>query len=116
MDSKIYDILDDIALEFLNEDIVKEYKELDKIINEKYAKDILAFNTAKEILEEQKKYSSDLSKYTKALSDVKNRLYQYPEVKRYNELYNIISKNLVEISNEIAKSYSNKFKEKKVIK
>jgi hypothetical protein len=115
MDDKLYDILDNIVCEFSNNDLVKEYKELNEKIYKEYAHEILMFNSAKEKLEEMKKYSSNLDIYTKDLSEKKEILYSKPLMKRYLELSRLIQKELDLMSNEIAKMYSNKFKEKKVI-
>ena len=115
MDDKLYDILDEIVDSFSNLDVVKEYKNLNKIVEEKYALDILYFQSAKEKLEENKKYSSSLSKYEKSLSLAKEKLYSYPEVKRLKECENIIQKELDKLSNDISKKLSNKFRQKRVI-
>ncbi|MCR5786750.1 MAG: hypothetical protein K6G28_03545 [Acholeplasmatales bacterium] len=115
MDNKLYDILDDIANEFVNQNIVKEYKELDKIIYEKYPHELLMFNTAKEKLEEMKRYTTKLDIYKRDLSMAKEKLYSLPEVKRYLFIQREIQKELDKLSNEISKRLSNKFKEKKVL-
>ena len=90
MNVELYDILDELASEFLEEDLVKEYKSLNKLIEDKYAKEIVLFQSAKEKLLEMKKYTKDLK-----------------------ELERILSNQLVELSNDISKYLSNKFLTKK---
>ena len=107
-------LLNDIVNEFLNLDIVKEYKRLDKEIENKYAKEILYFNSAKEKYEEESKYG-EVSKETKEyLIRTKEKLFSFEEVKRYKSLEIEISEMLNQMSNDLSKVISNKFKLKKI--
>lgn len=113
MNVELYDILDELASEFLEEDLVKEYKSLNKLIEDKYAKEIVLFQSAKEKLLEMKKYTKDLKVYEQSLLRCKETLFLKPEVKRLKELERILSNQLVELSNDISKYLSNKFLTKK---
>ena len=115
LNEDIIKCLDDISSEFLDSDYVKEYKELNKIIEEKYAKDIVLFQSAYSKLEEMKQYSKDLKVYEEALIRTKTILFSYHEVKRFKELERLLSNSLKELSNDLAKHISNKFMTKKGI-
>lgn len=112
---EVVDALDEIAREFKQSNNYKEYKALEKIIEEKYTKEIIMFNSAKESLEEVRKYSSNLKTYEETLSRAKEALYSKEEVKRYKELERIIQNELDILSNSIGEFFSNKFKKKRVL-
>lgn len=115
MNIEIFDCLDEISNEFLNQENVKEYKKLNQIVQDKYAKEIIIFESAREKLQEMKKYSKDLKVYEQNLIEAKTKLYSYPEVKRLKELEKILNDELISLSNDIASHLSNKFKEKRGI-
>ncbi len=115
LSSEVVDALDEIAKEFKESENYKEYKQLEKIIEDKYAREIVMFNSTKEALAEAKKYSSNLKTYEEALSRAKEVLYSKEEVKRYKELERIIQNELDILSNSIGEFFSNKFKKKRVL-
>lgn len=115
LSSEVVDALDEIAKEFKESENYKKYKNLEKIIEDKYAREIVMFNSAKEALEEAKKYSSNLKTYEESLSRAKEVLYSKEEVKRYKELERIIQNELDRLSNSIGEFFSNKFKKKRVL-
>lgn len=93
----------------------RQYKQLEKIIEEKYATLIQTFNTWKEkyytILDEGGKYHPDYLETVKKLSEAKKVLYEKSEVRHYFELeqelqteLNLFIKQITEIiSNNIKK-------------
>lgn len=115
LDIEIRQELDSIKDEFVNSKDFLEYKSLEKLIYEKYLKEIMAFNNAKEALEEAKKYHLDLKSKEDVLSKTKKELYSKEEVKRLKELEKILQNELDLISNSIASHFSNKFKKKRVL-
>lgn len=115
LSSEVVDALDEIVKEFKESENYKEYKNLEKIIEDKYAREIVMFNSAKETLAEVRKYSSNLKTYEEALSKAKEVLYSKEEVKRYKELERIIQNELDRLSNSIGEFFSNKFKKKRVL-
>ncbi len=115
LSSEVVDALDKIVKEFKESENYKEYKNLEKIIEDKYAREIVMFNSAKEALAEAKKYSNNLKTYEESLSKAKEALYSKEEVKRYKELERIIQNELDILSNSIGEFFSNKFKKKRVL-
>ncbi len=115
MDLKLYNILDEIVDEFLESSDVKEYIKLNEFVFEHYNNEVIAFNTAREQLKEQKKYNLDLEKYEKKLVIAKEKLYNINEVKRIKELEHFIQKELDTMTNELSDFISNKIKKKRVI-
>ncbi len=115
LDIEIRQELDSIKDEFVNSKEFLEYKSLEKLVYEKYLKEIMAFNNAKEALEEAKKYHLDLKSKEDVLSKTKKELYSKEEVKRLKELEKILQNELDLISNSIASHFSNKFKKKRVL-
>lgn len=115
LDIEVIKELDKIKDEFVNSSDFKEYKELEKLIYEKYISEIITFNNAKEVLEEAKKYHLDLKAKEEALSLAKTKLYSKEEVKRLKELENKLQSELDLISNSIGEHFSNKFKKKRVL-
>lgn len=115
LDIEVRQELDNIKDEFVNSKEFLEYKSLEKLVYEKYLKEIMAFNNAKEALEEAKKYHLDLKQKEEVLSKVKKELYAKEEVKRLKELEKILQNELDLISNSIASHFSNKFKKKRVL-
>ncbi len=115
LDIEIRKELDSIKDEFVNSKEFLEYKSLEKLVYEKYLKEIMAFNNAKEALEEAKKYHLDLKSKEDVLSKTKKELYSKEEVKRLKELEKILQNELDLISNSIASHFSNKFKKKRVL-
>lgn len=115
MDLKLYDICDQIVNDFLNNENVKEYIKLNNLIEEKYYKELLMFNTCKEALDEAKKYHLDTSKQEINLVKSKEQLYSLDEVKRIKQLEREIQKALDLMTNEISEFISNKIKKKRVI-
>lgn len=115
LDIEVRQELDSIKDEFVNSKEFLEYKSLEKLVYEKYLKEIMAFNNAKEALEEAKKYHLDLKLKEEVLSKTKKELYSKEEVKRLKELEKILQNELDQISNSIASHFSNKFKKKRVL-
>lgn len=115
LDIEVRQELDNIKDEFVNSKEFLEYKNLEKLVYEKYLKEIVAFNNAKEALEEAKKYHLDLKQKEEVLSKAKKELYSKEEVKRLKELEKILQNELDQISNSIASHFSNKFKKKRVL-
>lgn len=115
LSSEVVDALDEIAKGFKESENYKEYKNLEKIIEDKYAREIVMFNSAKEALEDARKYSSNLKSYEESLSKAKEVLYSKEEVTRYKELERIIQNELDILSNSIGEFFSNKFKKKRVL-
>ena len=115
LDIEVREELDSIKDEFVNSKEFLEYKSLEKLVYEKYLKEIMAFNNAKEALEEAKKYHLDLKLKEEVLSKTKKELYSKEEVKRLKELEKILQNELDLISNSIASHFSNKFKKKRVL-
>ncbi len=115
LSSEVVDALDKIVKEFKESENYKEYKNLEKIIEDKYAREIVMFNSAKEALAEAKKYSNNLKTCEESLSKAKEALYSKEEVKRYKELERIIQNELDILSNSIGEFFSNKFKKKRVL-
>ncbi len=115
LSSEVVDALDKIVKEFKESESYKEYKNLEKIIEDKYAREIVMFYSAKEALAETRKYSSNLKSYEESLSKAKEALYSKEEVKRYKELERIIQNELDILCNSIGEFFSNKFKKKRVL-
>jgi hypothetical protein len=115
LDNNILDCLDNIAFEFLDSNLVKEYKRLNKIVEEKYLKEIMLFNNAKEQLLEASKYKHDLSSEQAALSRTKEVLFSKDEVKLLKEKEAEIQRELDKLSNDISSHLSNKFRKKRII-
>ena len=115
LDNNILDCLDNIAFEFLDSNLVKEYKRLNKIVEEKYLKEIMLFNNAKEQLLEASKYKHDLSSEQVALSRTKEVLFSKDEVKLLKEKEAEIQRELDKLSNDISSHLSNKFRKKRII-
>lgn len=115
LDIEVRQELDNIKDEFVNSKEFLEYKNLEKLVYEKYLKEIVSFNNAKEALEEAKKYHLDLKQKEEVLSRAKKELYSKEEVKRLKELEKILQNELDQISNSIASHFSNKFKKKRVL-
>lgn len=115
LDIEVRQELDNIKDEFVNSKEFLEYKNLEKLVYEKYLKEIVSFNNAKEALEEAKKYHIDLKQKEEVLSRAKKELYSKEEVKRLKELEKILQNELDQISNSIASHFSNKFKKKRVL-
>jgi len=114
LDDKIMDCLDDIATDFTNSKDFLRYQELNKMIYEQYQKELVYFESAKEIYQEAKKYGP-AKKEAETLSRCKEDLFSKPLVKEMKELEMKIQKELDIMSNEIGAHLSNKFKEKRVI-
>ncbi len=115
LDLEVIKELDHIKEEFVNSIDFKEYKRLEALIYEKYAKEIMSFNNAKESLEETKKYHLELKDKEEALSKAKALLYSKKEVIELKKLENKLQSDLDQISNSIAEHFSNKFKKKRVL-
>ncbi len=115
LDLEVVKELDDIKDEFVNTIDFKEYKRLEALIYEKYAKEIMSFNNAKENLEEARKYHLELKDKEDALSKAKALLYSKEEVIELKKLENKLQSDLDQISNSIAEHFSNKFKKKRVL-
>ena len=111
LDIEVRQELDNIKDEFVNSKEFLEYKNLEKLVYEKYLKEIVSFNNAKEALEEAKKYHIDLKQKEEVLSRAKKELYSKEEVKRLKELEKILQNELDQISNSIASHFSNKLRQ-----
>ena len=89
----------------------KRLKELKKIIDEKYAKEIVSFKRCEaNYLEasEHKEYYSNFNEIVKRLSEAKALLYSKEEVKEYILLERTVQEMLTEDFNELKQSISSK--------
>ncbi len=119
MNDLLYDDLDNLIEEIINSDDFKRLKELKYIIDNKYIKDILKFKRCESLYNDALpnfKYYSNFEEIKLNLSNAKNILYSYPEVKEYLSLEKKLNTLLISISNDIASTMSNKFKTIKQIK
>lgn len=118
MDNIIYDDLDNLIDEIVGSADFIRLKELKKIIDESYQKEILAFKRAESIYNEaypNRKYYKDFDKLSANFSNAKAILYSKPEVKEYKALEGRLNSMLISLSNDIAVTMSNKFKKKRII-
>lgn len=118
MNNIIYDDLDNLISEIIASTDFLRLKELKKIIDEKYKKEIWTFKRAESIYNDalpNKNYYKDFDKISLNLSNAKNDLYSMPEVIEYKILEEKINKMLISLSNDITNIMSNKFKKKKII-
>ena len=118
MNNIIYDDLDNLISEIIASTDFLRLKELKKIIDEKYKKEIWTFKRAESIYNDalpNKNYYKDFDKISLNLSNAKNVLYSMPEVIEYKILEEKINEMLISLSNDIANIMSNKFKKKKII-
>lgn len=118
MDNIIYDDLDNLINDITSSEAFLRLKELKKIIDSKYKKEILAFKNAESLYNDalpNKMYYKDFDKLSLDLSNKKAILYDKPEVKEYKLLEGNLNRMLIDLSNDIAAAMSNKFKKKKVI-
>lgn len=119
MNDLLYDDLDNLIEEIISSDDFKRLKELQYIIDNKYIKDILRFKRCESLYNEalpNKEYYSNFEELKSNLSNAKSILYSYDEVKEYISLERKINDLLVDISNDIASTMSNKFKTNKILK
>ena len=103
----------------INTDEFKRLKELNKIIDQKYAKEIVAFKRCEaNYLEalEYKQYYTNFDEITKRLSEAKTVLYNKEEVKEYLMLEKILQDMLTQDFNELKQSISAKFKSDFILK
>ena len=118
MNNLLYDDLDNLIKDIVNQNEFKRIKELRGIIEEKYFNLISKFNIAKDKYEQalpMKQYINNFDQICTELSNAKNELYSKNEVIELHRLEKIIEKELIHISNEIAGAMSNKFKQTKII-
>lgn len=103
----------------INTDEFKRLKELKKIIDEKYTKEIVIFKRCEaNYLEasEHKEYYSNYDEITRKLSEAKATLYNKEEVKEYLKLERTIQEMLNDDFNELKQAISNKFGTNKTLK
>ena len=88
------------------------YKELKKIIENKYKVETANFRIANDNFSEAKKYGKyhpDLLKYQHELMDCKKELYSKEEVKEYFTLERRLNKELKEFTNKLTSTVTNKY-------
>jgi cell fate (sporulation/competence/biofilm development) regulator YlbF (YheA/YmcA/DUF963 family) len=103
----------------INTDEFKRLKELKKLIDEKYAKEIVIFKRCEANYLEaslHKEYYSNYEEITRKLSEAKAILYNKEEVKEYLKLERAIQEMLNNDFNELKQAISNKFGTSKTIK
>ena len=112
MEEKYVDVI-------INTNEFKRLKELKKIIDQKYAKEIVSFKRCEaNYLEasEHKEYYSNFNEIVKKLSDAKALLYNKEEVKEYIYLERCIQEMLTDDFNELKQSISTKLGTIKTVK
>lgn len=112
MESKYVDII-------INTDEFKRLKELKKIIDQKYAKEIVVFKRCEaNYLEasQHKEYYPNFNEIVKKLSEAKSVLYNKEEVKEYLLLERTIQEMLTNDFNELKQSISSKLGTNKTLK
>lgn len=112
---KMDDLIDKYVNDFSNSEDFKKLKELKKLIDDKYKKEILLFKTALDKYQEALKYPDyyDMKKIRNDLSKAKSNLYSKEDVIEYLKLENSLQVTLDNDFNDIKKSISNKFTDKK---
>jgi cell fate (sporulation/competence/biofilm development) regulator YlbF (YheA/YmcA/DUF963 family) len=102
-----------------NTEEFKRLKELKKIIDDKYTKEIVNFKRCEaNYLEakEHKEYYSNFEEITRKLSEAKSILYNKEEVKEYLLLERTIQEMLTNDFNELKQSISSKLGTNKTLK
>ena len=103
----------------VNTEEFKRLKELKKIIDQKYSKEIVNFKRCEaNYLEalEHKEYYSNFDEIVKKLSETKSILYNKLEVKEYLALERTIQEMLTNDFNELKQSISSKLGTNKTLK
>ncbi len=112
----IYDLADLYFDDLKKDKDYQELKNLKKLIDEKYQKEILSFKRCESIYEEAKEKGYLDDNIKNAFISSKTALYEKEEVKRYFFLENKINNKLNSDLDEIKKSITNKFDNAKIIK